>query len=198
MGYLRGLATYLKENYRRDLFSEFQQQGEILDFHLHGHKILRGRIVKNIKYDVLIRDLQDKVHKIPKVHIKLLYPAEVAAQLLPFIQIDEQVKARNFQPIFNPTRRYHVKNKSLYPMMMLKKPIAFTLLEGEQLQGLISDFTLYEIILQPQPGLEFIVLRHAIYQCSDPETGRNLLKKFQDQAKDWQNTPLWVEDGTED
>jgi len=76
--------------------------------------------------------------------------------------------------------------------------ISITLLEGEVLEGLITDFTMYEIFLELSPGVEIVVLRHAIFNALDKETNRSLLKKFQDTAKDWKKTPLWVEDGTEE
>ncbi|MHB2149445.1 hypothetical protein ACX8XP_10345 [Calditrichota bacterium LG25] len=196
MGYLRGLSNYLKENYRRDILSEHQEAGDVLDFHIHGHKTLRGQIHQNLKYDLVVKGTQGNLRQIPKVHIKFFYSAQHSSKIASFIQIDEAIKARQLQPILNPTRRYHVKNKTLYPMMMLKKPIRLTLLEGEVLQGIIGDFTVYEIILQLNDGLQVVVFRHSILQCVDPENGRNLLKSFQDEVRDWEKTPLWIDEET--
>ncbi len=198
MGYLRGLSTYLKENYRRDVFGEFKDNNTLLEFQLAGHKKKWAYIAANKRYDLVLKDVQNKLITIPKVHVKFFYPTDLAKNVEKLVKIDEQVRGRNLQPIFNPTRRFHVKNKNLYPLMMLKTPISITLLEGEVLEGLISDFTMYEIFLELAEGVQIILLRHAILSALDKTTNRSLLKKFQDAAKDWEKTPLWVEDGTED
>jgi len=198
MGYLRGLSTYLNQNYRRDLFTEFKENNSFLEFHLAGHKKKLAYIAANKRYDLVLKEVSSKLITIPKVHVKFFYPSELAEKVNPLIKIDEQVRGRNLQPIFNPTRRFHIKNKNLYPLMILKTPISITLLEGEVLEGLITEFTMYEIFLELSPGVEIVVLRHAIFNALDKETNRSLLKKFQDTAKDWKKTPLWVEDGTEE
>lgn len=198
MGYLRGLSSYLKENYRRDVFAEFQDNDSFLEFQLAGHKKKQAQIAANKRYDLILKDAHNKLITIPKVHVKFYYPRELSKKVEKLVRVDEQVRSRNLQPIFNPTRRFHVKNKNLYPLMMLKTPISITLLDGDVLEGLISDFTMYEIFLELAEGVEIIVLRHAIFNALDKETNRSLLKKFQDTAKDWEKTPLWVEDGTEE
>ncbi len=198
MGYLRGYSNYLIHNYRRDVFGEFFKNQQTLEFHIAGHKKIKANIAMNKRYDVVLNMETGQTVTLPKVRLKFFYSAELSEKVKPLITIDEQIRARNLQPIFNPTRRFHVKNKNLYPMMMLKMPITITLLEGEVLEGLITDFTMYEIFLELAKGVQIVLLRHAIYNAIDKTSGRNLLKRFQEKMRDWEKTPLWIEEKTED
>ncbi len=192
MGYLRGLQEYLKENYSKDFFDEFYETGEPLILHLHGPRILKGKIVENLSFDLKIRDEASQVQQIPKIEIKFYYPRALEEKVKPKIGNNEKIRALNFKPILKPDKRFHIKNKTLYPMMMLRQPIILTLLEGEILKGLIRDFTIFEILLEIENNVVVHVLRHSVYRCED-ENKRNLLKSFQDRVKDYRKTPLWVE-----
>ena len=116
----------------------------------------------------LIHDLQVDVggevpEDLPKLHVKLLYPAA----------------------------RHHVKNKSLFVLMQDREVVFFTLLEGEVIRGVISAFSRYDITVNLKGGLPVVLLRHSIYDLRDKQ-GRYYLKSFQDIHRDWQKSEYFV------
>ena len=193
MGYLRGLDEYLKQNYDRDVFKEFKLQRALLHFHFAGHQELTRKIKKSMTFDLDLRDREGQIVRYPKLHIKFYYPAKLEQAVKPLIDVNPEVEAMNLEPIRHIPERYHIKNKTLYPLMMERQAVVITLLEGEVLRGFIDDFTRYEIFLKFRDDLRIIVLRHAIYRFQDFR-GRDLLKNAQEESKDWQKSSLWVEE----
>ena len=96
------------------------------------------------------------------------------------------------EAILAPGKRYHVKNKTLFPLMKEKKVVFMTLLEGEIVRGIIAGFSRYEITVNLKGGIPVTVLRHSIYDLRDKK-GRCFLKSFQDKHKDWEKSGLWTE-----
>ena len=198
MGYLRGLNEYLKQNYDRDVFKEFKLQHALLHFYFVGHQELTRKIKKSMTFDLDLIDRQKEVKRYPKLHIKFYFPAKLEKYVKPLIDVNPKVVAMNLELIRHIPERYHIKNKTLYPLMMEHQAVVITLLEGEVLRGFVDDFTRYEIFLKFHDDLRIVVLRHAIYRFQDFR-GRDLLKNVQDEAKDWQKSSLWVEkDKTEE
>ncbi len=193
MGYLRGLTEYLKRNYDRDIFKEFKFKNTLLHFHLVGHQELTRKIRKSVTFDVDLMDRNKQVQRYPKLHIKFYYPAKFQEAVKPLIDVNPDIVAKNIQPIRHIRERYHIKNKTLYPLMMERQAVVITLLEGDVLRGFIDDFTRYEIFLKFHDDLRIVVLRHAILRVEDFH-GRNMLKDFQDEVKDWKKSSLWVEE----
>jgi hypothetical protein len=159
--------------------------------HLHKHKVIEATIVGNQKYDVEIQspDTPDKI--LPKVHVKFLYPKATSGEVRSLVKIDEAVKASHLEPIASPRERYHIKNKSLYPLMRERKVVFLTLLEGEIIKGIVAGFSRYELSVNLKGGLPITVLRHAVYDLRD-KRGRCFLKEFQETHRDWRKSELYV------
>lgn len=191
MGYLRGLSEYLEKEYACTVFDTASQSGHPWELQLHGSKVITATIVRSLKYDleILSSDISDKI--LPKVNIKFLYPAAAGDQVRPLIKIDKTVKALNLEPIASPRERYHIKNKSLYPLMHERTVVFFTLLEGEIVKGIVAGFSRYEIRVNLKGGLPITVLRHAVYDLRD-KRGRCFLKEFQETHRDWRKSDLYV------
>ncbi len=193
MGYLRGFDEYQKQNYNRDVFKEFKAKGIVLRFHLFGHEEINRKIRKSVTFDLDLMDRNRTVKRYPKLNIKFYYPAKFQEEIKPLIDNNHEVAAMNLGPIQHIQERYHIKNKTLYPLMMERQAVVITLLEGEVLRGFIDDFTRYEIFLKFHDRLRIVVLRHAILRFEDFR-GRNLLKKAQEEQRDWEKSSLWVEE----
>ena len=146
-------------------------------------------VVEDLTYDVKV-DSQE-VEELPKIQIKLLYPATLFESVQKLITVDEQVKALELQPIIQPKGRYFVKNKSLFPLIKQQEVVFFTLLEGEVLRGIIAGFSRYDITILDQ-GIPIVILRHSIYDLRN-EAGGCFLKSFQQEHKDWEKSELFVE-----
>ena len=104
---------------------------------------------------------------------------------------DKKIKELKLDSILSPRERYHIKNKSLFPLMHEREVVFFTLLEGEMLRGIICDFSRYEITLKLKGGTPVTILRHAIYDLRDKK-GRCFLKSFQETRRDWEKSSLYV------
>jgi hypothetical protein len=116
---------------------------------------------------------------------------ELADSIQGFIKTDEKVRALGLEPIFSPHKRYFVKNKSLFPLMKEREVVFFTLLEGEMIRGLIAGFTRYDITVHLKGGQPVTILRHSVYDLRNKK-GRCFLKRFQEEHRDWEKSPLFV------
>jgi sRNA-binding regulator protein Hfq len=191
MSHLMGLQDYLEEHYQHSIFDQAKDSDVPWEIHLHGHRTLSVRIFENLPYDLKAHVEGEGHQLIQKTDIKLIYPASVAEQVRPLIKTEKKVMDLGLLPIRSPSRRYHVKNKSLFPLMKDREVVFFTLLEGEIVKGIITDFSRYEITLSLKGGIPVTVLRHAIYDLRD-KRGRCYLKAFQETHRDWEKSALYV------
>jgi len=191
MAHLSGLKEYLHENYNNSIFDKALDSKKFWDISLHEHRKIKAKVLENQKYDIKVK-IDDKVEEIiPKVHVKFLCLSEISASVTPLIKVDNKIKELKFSPILSPSNRYYIKNKSLFPPRKERKVVFFTLLEGEIIRGIISEFTMYDITIHLKGGIPLTILRHSIYDLRDKK-GRCFLKSFQQNSKDWQKSELFV------
>jgi hypothetical protein len=191
MGYLVGLEQYLEEFYNKSIFDQVLDSGEPWQFHLHGHRTIKGRALENLTYDLKLDTQAQQEQVLSKVEIKLLYPSHLDESVRPLIKIDKEVRKLGLSPILPPRQRYFVKNKSLFPLMKNQEVVFFTLLEGEIIRGIISDFSRYEITVSLKGENPVTILRHSIYDLRNKK-GRCFLKSFQAERRDWEKSHLFV------
>jgi len=191
MEYLLGLKEYLDEAYTNSIFDQALDSKQPWGFHLHGYRVVRARILENLAYDLKV-DIENREEEdLPKILVKLLYPAGVTESVMPLIKMDKKIKALELSPILSPTRRYFIKNKSLFPLMKEKQVVFFTLLEGEIIKGIIAGFSRYDITVNLKGGIPVTILRHSIYDLRDKK-GRCFLKSFQENHRDWEKSDLFA------
>ena len=191
MGDLLGLQDYLGQSYEKSIFEQAKDSGQAWEFHIHGGRIIRGKILENPTYDLKM-DIEDNGEQVlPKVEVKLVYPVNLSESVRPLIKIDEAVRALGLGPIFSPRKRTFVKNKSLYPLMKEKEVVFLTLLEGEIIRGVVTGFSRYEITMSLKNRNPVTILRHSIYDLRNKK-GRCFLKKFQEEHRDWEKSPFFV------
>ena len=195
MGELSGLSEYLEKTYEKSIFDEVLASGKPWMFHLHGNNTL-GAVVSEIrKWDITL-DIEGKGREdIQKIQIKYLYPADLDESVIPLVKRDQKVADQNLEPIFAPGYRHFIKNKSLFPLMQEKEVLYFTLLEGEIIKGIVTDFSRYDVTVSMKGGLPVTILRHSIYDLRNKK-GRSFLKTFQEQQRDWEKSPLFVPDSS--
>jgi sRNA-binding regulator protein Hfq len=191
MGYLQGLQEYLDEKYHLSVFDTALSSKEPWDFHLHNHSIICARIVENRTYELEIESDDEVGRILPKTNVKFLYPTSSGAAVKPLIKTERKVKSLKLEPIPSPRNRYHIKNKSLFPLLRERKVILVTLLEGEIMRGIIADFSRYDITMKLKGGVPVTILRHAVYDLRD-KRGRCFLKNFQEAHRDWEKSSLYV------
>ena len=190
MGHIQGLQRYLDERYHHSVFDQALDSQEPWVLHLHNHLIITTRIVKNQKYDLEIEETGDMGGMLPKINVKLLYQVSYRDVVKPLINMDDRNKDLKLEPILSPGKRYHIKNKSLFPLMHEKRVLFFTLLEGELIRGIVSDFSRYDITIKLKDGTPITILRHAVYDLHDKRK-RCFLKSFQEEHRDWEKSSLY-------
>jgi sRNA-binding regulator protein Hfq len=190
MGSLLGLQEYLDENYHSSIFDQALESEKPCEFHLYGHRMVKARVLENLKYDLRLDTAETEGH-LPKTDIKLVYPAALSEAVRPLLKADRKVQDLRLEPIIPARMRHHIKNKSLFPLMKERKVVFFTLMEGEIVKGLITGFTRYEITVSLKGEIPVVVLRHAVYDLRDKK-GRCFLKSFQETHRDWEKSDLFA------
>ena len=196
MGTLLGLREYLDKNYQTSIFDQAFESKEAWEFHLHGHRIVKAKVLKNLKYDLKLATDETEEEHCPKTDVKLVYPAARSEAVRPLLKIDQKVRELKLEPIISPQMRHHIKNKSLFPLVKERRVMFFTLMEGEVVKGLITDFTRYEITVSLKGGIPVTILRHAVCDLHDKK-GRSFLKSFQETHRDWEKSDLFVSEDSE-
>ena len=192
MAYLDGLQEYLNENYEISVFDTALEAGNPWEIHVHGDGTLKGRVLENHKWDLILAT-GDGQQEVQKIQIAFLYPADLAERIGPLLGTDKEVQAMGLEPILAPGKRRFVKNKSLFPLMKEREVLFFTLLEGQVIRGVVTGFSRYDITVHLKGALPVTVLRHAIYDVRNKK-GRSFLKSFQEKHRDWEKSPLYIDE----
>lgn len=192
MAFLAGLNDYLIKNYpSATLDGAVASQGRYC-LHLHGGTIMQGSVTTNTTYDIEVTTPEGNRRVLPKIQIKMLYPAEYADRVQAHITIDEALQSRGLAPIVAVGQRHFIKNKTLFVLMREQEELWLTLLEGEILQGRIQSFSRYEITLSINEQETVVVLRHAILDVRNKQ-GSCFLKVSQQSLRDWTRSSLYID-----
>lgn len=192
LGILTGLQQYLDENYHISIFDQGLERQDLFVIYLHPRRILRATIIENQVYDLKLQVQEGGKETVPKVGIKLLYSASLEESISPMIKIEKKVEQLGLEPILAPNYRHHIKNKSLFPLMKEREVLFFTLLEGEVIRGILVGFNRYELTVNLKGGHSLTILRHSVYDVRN-KRGRSFLKSFQEEHRDWEKSPLFVD-----
>ena len=193
MGYIHVLQQYLDESYEVSIFDQALFSKDMYEIHLHRHIIIKAGVIENFKYDIKVAIEGKGNEVIPKVSIKMLYPLSHSEAAAVLIKTDDKISALDVEPILAPAKRYHIKNKSLFPLMKEKTVVFFTLLEGEIIRGIITGFSRYEITVNLKGGVPVTLMRHSILNLRDKK-GRSFMKSFQEVHRDWEKSGLFLND----
>lgn len=161
------LTSYLAEHYQLSVFDDMEKSGETWVLHLHQNRCVTGRLKTNKQYEVLFTHEDGKEEEILKLSIKFLYLKIHDAAVQKAIKFDRKVQSRALQPILTLGKRHHIKNKTLFPLMIGRNLLFFTMLEGEIIGGVVGGFTKYEITVLGKRAVPVTLLRHAIYDVRD-------------------------------
>ena len=194
MGYLQGLSKYLNDSYNTSIFDQAVASKDLWNLHVHDHSLITAQVTRDLTYDLDIM-IDGKEEVLPKVRIKLVYPHAKSDAVTPLLKKDRKVEKQSLEPILSPKDRYHIKNKTLFPLIKERRVVFFTLLEGEIIRGLIAGFSRYEITVVLKGGIPVTILRHSIYDLRDKK-GRCFLKSSQEKSRDWEKSGLFVSSPT--
>lgn len=192
MGYLKGIKEYCWDHYRHSIFDDLQESQDTWAFHLHGNRLIKAKVLDNMKFEVKLGIEGESEETIHKTQVKLAYPVEHTKDVKKQIKEDKKVKNKGLEAIYRIRGRNFIKNKTLYPLMKEREVLFFTLLEGDLVRGVVIDFSKYEIKVGLKGGIPVIVLRHAIHDLRNKK-GRCFLKSAQEKHKDWLKSDLYME-----
>jgi hypothetical protein len=191
MSTLKGLKEYLDECYSQSIFDEIAETGAPFNFRIHERGIVCGEVLENMVYDISFKSVEGVQEILPKTSIQYLYSMDAAEGVLKLVKRNPEVESLSLQPIIPSKPRYHIKNKTLFPLMEDKHVVFFTMLEGDVLRGVINGFNRYEITLHLKGGVPITILRHGVYDLRDKRS-RCFLKSSQETLRDWEKSPYYV------
>jgi len=192
MAFLAGLSDYLAKNYEHSTFEDVASLATPCTLHLHGRITLKATITANKTYDIVVTTPDGAQRELHKTKIKMLHPAKHTDGVWKQLTIDESVRAQGLGPILPAGQRNFIKNKSLFTLMREQTPLTISLLEGEDLQGIIQSFSRYEITLVLQGGEQVVILRHAVQNIRNIQ-GCCFLKSAQKSLRDWTKSALYID-----
>lgn len=191
MGHLKGLDEYLDEYYGNSIFDQAYSSNQLWEMHIHSNRIIKADVTENLQFDLNVKIDGGPDEVLPKVNIKLMYPEELSGPVTRLLKTDKKINGLSLEPILAPKYRYHIKNKTLFPLLKERNVVFFTLLEGERIRGIIAGFSRYEITVNLKGGIPVTILRHSIYDVRDKK-GRCFLKSAQEKYKDWEKSDLFI------
>ena len=124
--------------------------------------VLRGLILRRMSYNLDLLANGEKI-RINKLDIKYCYKQSHEPRILPYIQIDEEVKALGLGPEMDPSRRYQIDDRVLIQCYRERRPIVLVLRGGEVFGGVIDWFSKYEVKIELPSRRCVVCFRHAAY-----------------------------------
>jgi len=191
MGQIEGLRDYLKTAYNLSVFDQAAETKVLWAMHLHGQRVVQASVLENKQYEMVIDVAGQGPEEIHKLQVKCLYPADRTDAFANMLKIDKKVQTLKLEPIYAPSERFNIKNKTLFPLMKERQVVFCTLMEGELIRGIVAEFSRYDLTIHAKGGLPVTILRHGIYDMRNKQ-GRCMLKSFQQQHRDWERSSLFV------
>jgi len=155
----------LQSHYAQSCLEGAAAKGNPLAVGIHGHKKLRGKVIKVDKYtfDFLAEGDSESI-EIHKTAAKFAYDPDHYKQLRKFLGLDNKVKQLNLEPILRAKDRYHFKNLLLQQSIDDRTELFVTTLEGDTFRGQVEWFGRWEFGLKFKGGIRVTIFRHAVYQ----------------------------------
>ena len=187
---LHGFSEYKKAHYQSSCFTRFIREGAPALLLCHEERLVEGVILEESPFDLVIKT-EEESFTLPKVEVKACAAADQKENLSKLIKKEKKVAAKKLAPILAPGLRHFIKNKSLFPLMVERNVLFFTLLEGEIIKGLVTGFSRYDVVVHMKGGVEITLLRHAIFDVRDKK-GRCYLKSVQKKTRDWKKSEVYA------
>ncbi len=129
----------------------------------HGGRLVEGRILAVEPYMVLVAPKTGgEPEPIHKLQIKYAYWAGDWKRVKKSVKGDKKAADAPVEPVIRPQDRYTCSDRRLFGYMDRKAEVAVTLLEGDQLRGVVTWFCRYEFGLLLKSEGEVVVFRHAL------------------------------------
>ncbi len=128
----------------------------------HGGRQVEGRIVAVEPYLVLLSPKGGgESEAIHKLQIKYAYSAAEWKRVKKSARGDRR-SSEAVSPVIRPQDRYTCSDRRLFGYVDRRVEVVVTLLEGDQVRGIVTWFGRYEFGLQLKSEAEIVVFRHAL------------------------------------
>lgn len=173
------VKEYLATAQPPSIFDELVQNGAAALFHRCDTTDCVGTVTKNDLYDLTFRpaDAAEGAPEATLSKVNILYVCRPEDRTAIARQTKDPLRAA--EPLRSPAGRYHIKNKTLYPLMTDRAVVFLTLLDNTVVRGLITGFNRYEIRVSLKGDVPIVALRHGILAAQTKE-GRSILRQDTD------------------
>ena len=158
MKHLVGFREYLTAGYDQSVFQRALAAQDLWEFRLHSHRVERLRVTTNLTHDLQV-DTGGRNSRRPAETARQAHVSRSASRRssVPTSSLTPVSGRCSSSPFCHPRTRRHVKNKSLFVLMKDREVAFFTLLEGEIVRGIVSDFSRYDITVHIKGGLPVVL-----------------------------------------
>lgn len=144
------------------VLEETQRSGAELALGVHGHKLIRVRILAVDPYEFDYVDLDTQTQgRLHKLEAKFAYKPDDYKKVKRGITHDDERKNREVAPLPRPQDRYACSDRRLGEAWDAKTTVTATTLEGDRITGEIAWVSRYEFALRVKEK-EVVVFRHAL------------------------------------
>ncbi len=169
----RRREQHIAENHGKSILDEALKDGRPRIFGLHGHRIVRAKVMKVDAYEVTLEADEADAPAGPlgamhKLQLKFAMDAPDSDALRKNLGNDPTVQG---EPIERPQDRYRCANKRLFAWLDAKTPLEFTTLEGEVVCGPLNWIGRWELGVSIGGDEQLVLFRHALANISGGEWG---------------------------
>jgi len=169
----RRLELHLTANRERSTLDAAAASGKELTLGVHGHRHLRGRVLRSDRYEIAFLDAESGTEQlIHKLQVKYAFDPEDFKKVKKALDYDKERRDRAAEPKPRPQDRFGCSDKRLGAAMDRKTPVVAVTLEGECFSGEVAWIARYEIGLRTRAGAEVAVFRHALDDFRDTPARR--------------------------
>ncbi|MFT7519751.1 MAG: sRNA-binding regulator protein Hfq [Kiritimatiellia bacterium] len=163
----RRLLAHRDENKMRSCLQSALESGTRLAIALHGQRKVIGVVLELLPYSVTVQT-DDGPEEIHKLQLKYGYNPDEWKKVRKGVRSDKVVAKSPREPIERPQDRYTCSDKRLFRYMDRETPVVVTLLEGEQIKGLVEWFGRYEFGLKLRSSeVPITVFRHCLHDITE-------------------------------
>lgn len=130
---------------------------------LMGKRVVTGVITQAEAYTFRFRERgAEEDADIHKLKVKYAYAPGDWKKAKKAIRMDKRIASLGEEPALRPQDRYSCSDKRLFAYMDANTEVGATLMEGEQVRGVVRWFGRYEFGLEVRGGVELTIFRHAL------------------------------------
>jgi dihydroflavonol-4-reductase len=163
----RRMQLHRDTNRDRSVLDAHATSGVPITLLLHGHRRVTGKVMMVDAYMFRFQPEEGEAEDIHKLQVKAAFVPDDYKRVRKVLKYDKKLEQAPLGPVPRPQDRYTCSDKRLFRYMDEKVEVQATLLEGEQMHGVVSWFSRFEFGLHLKGEAEIIVFRHALHDLEE-------------------------------